>query len=124
MVALAQLFSGTIASAFSGGDAALSSFTHKGFQLYSLSFFFTGVGIFGSAFFTALCNGTVSATLSFLRTLVLPTVTILTLPSIMGLNGVWLTVVVADGIAFFITLGFIFMKRKQYGYLNQFTLKQ
>lgn len=117
MVALAQLFSDFIASSFSGGDAALAAFTNEGFRLYSLSFFFTGVSIFGSAFFTALCNGAVSATLSFLRTLLLPTVIILTLPLIIGINGIWLTVVVADGVAFFITLGVILMKRKQYGYI-------
>lgn len=117
MVTLAQLFSSFIASSFSRGDAALAAFTNEGFRLYSLSFFFTGVGIFGSAFFTALCNGAVSATLSFLRTFLLPTVIILTLPLIIGINGVWLTVVVADGVASFITLGFILMKRKQYGYI-------
>ncbi|WP_026477501.1 MATE family efflux transporter [Alkaliphilus transvaalensis] len=118
MVILAQLFSSFIATSFSSGDTALAAFTNKGFRLYSLSFLFTGFGIFGSAFFTALCNGTVSATLSFLRTLLLPTVIILTLPSIIGINGVWLTVVVADGLAFFIALWFILKKRKQYGYLS------
>lgn len=117
MVLLAQIFSSFIAAAFSGGDTALAIFTNKGFLLYSLSFFFTGFGIFGSAFFTALCNGVVSAILSFLRTLILPTLLILILPIFLGLDGVWLTVVAADCIASVNTFVFLLWKRKQYGYL-------
>ena len=65
--------------------------TRHGFMLYSLSFLFAGGGIFGSAFFTALNNGAVSALISFLRALVFQMAAVLLLPRLMGLDGVWLT---------------------------------
>ena len=41
-------------------------------QIYSLSYLISGFNIFGSAFFTALNNGPVSALISFVRTLLFP----------------------------------------------------
>ena len=57
-------------SRFFVGYAELLELTTLGMKLYSLSFLLCGFNIFGSAFFTALNNGIVSAVISFLRTLV------------------------------------------------------
>ena len=62
-------------------------------------FILSGFNIFGSAFFTALNNGTVSAAISFLRTLLFQVVSILTLPLIIGVDGIWLAVVAAEAMA-------------------------
>ena len=73
--------------------------------------------IFGSAFFTALNNGTVSAAISFLRTLLFQVVSILTLPLIIGVDGIWLAVVAAEAMALVCTGVFVVRGRKRYGYL-------
>ncbi len=83
---------------FVGYDAELLEMTTNGMRLYSLSFLLCGFNIFGSAFFTALNNGLISALISFLRTLVLQTTAILILPSLWGINGIWLAIVAAEGL--------------------------
>ena len=52
-----------------------------------------GFSIYGSAFFTALNNGPVSALISFVRTLVLETSTVMLLPIWFGINGVWSAII-------------------------------
>ena len=72
---------------------------------------------YDAAFFTALNNGTVSAAISFLRTLLFQVVSILTLPLIIGVDGIWLAVVAAEAMALVCTGGFVVRGRKRYGYL-------
>ena len=90
--------------------------TSHGFQLYAISFLITGFNIFGSAFFTALSNGVVSAAISFLRTLVFQVAVALTLPLILGIDGIWLAVAVAELLTLIITIFFLANRRKQYHY--------
>ena len=71
----------------------------------------------GKTAFTALNNGTVSAAISFLRTLLFQVVSILTLPLIIGVDGIWLAVVAAEAMALVCTGGFVVRGRKRYGYL-------
>ena len=80
MLASSELLAGPLAKIFVGYDAGLLALTIHGMKLYSISFILSGFNIFGSAFFTALNNGTVSAAISFLRTLLFQVVSILTLP--------------------------------------------
>lgn len=54
--------------------------TVTAFRFYAVSVLFSGFSIFGSAFFTGLNNGLVSAVISFLRTLVFQVVAVLVLP--------------------------------------------
>ena len=91
--------------------------TTHGMKLYCISFILSGFNIFGSAFFTALNNGAVSAAISFLRTLLFQVVSILTLPLIIGVDGIWLAVVAAEAMALVCTGGFVVRGRKRYGYL-------
>ena len=76
-----------------------------------------GVSIFGSAFFTALNNGLVSALISFLRTLVFECAAVMFLPAIIGVDGIWLSIVVAEIASMFLTGGFLVGLRKHYGYV-------
>jgi len=116
MTALALLLSGPLSSAFVGYDPALYEMTLWGFIIYSLHYVVAGFNIFGSSFFTALNNGAVSAAISFLRTLVLQCSAVLLLPLAFGLDGIWFSVLVAELLAFTVTLLFIIAKRKKYGY--------
>ena len=62
---LAFLLSSPLAVLFMGKEIELTQMTITAFRYYSLSVLFSGFSIFGSAFFTALNNGIVSATISF-----------------------------------------------------------
>ena len=75
-----------------------------------------GMNVWGSSFFTALNNGAVSAAISFLRTFVFQIVIVLILPKLIGITGVWLSIVLAEFLALFVTIGFLIAKRKKYRY--------
>ena len=117
MLASSELLAGPLAKIFVGYDAGLLALTIHGMKLYSISFILSGFNIFGSAFFTALNNGAVSAAISFLRTLLFQIVSILTLPLLIGVDGIWLAVVAAEAMALVCTAGFIVWGRRKYGYM-------
>lgn len=81
---------------FVGYDKELFHMTFRGFIIFSFSFIFSGIPIFASSFFTALNNGLVSALISFLRTVVFQVAAVLLLPLIWGLDGIWISIVVAE----------------------------
>lgn len=116
MLAASQLFAAPLAGTFVGYDAELLKLTVRGFRIFSFSFLFAGVSIFGSSMFTALNNGLISALISFLRTLVFQISAVLLLPLILKVDGIWASVVVAELAAFMITIIFIIAKKKKYGY--------
>lgn len=116
MLLLAELFGTPLARFFVGYDAELLQLTARGFQIFSFSFLFAGLSIFGSAFFTALNDGLTSAFISFLRTLVFQVAAVLLLPLIFGVDGIWFSVVAAELVACAVSLIFIAAKRKKYGY--------
>lgn len=116
MVAAAELLAAPLAQIFVGYDAALMELTVSGFRIFALSFFFMGFAIFGSGFFTALNDGLTSALISFLRTLVFQLAAILILPLIWGIDGVWISIVVAELMAVVLTVLFLILKRKKYHY--------
>lgn len=113
----AEASAGPLSRIFVGYDAALCAMTTRGFRLYALSFLVVGFNIFGSAFFTALNNGAVSAAISFVRTLVFQLLSIWLLPVWWGLDGVWLAVVAAELLALAVTASLFAANRRRYGYL-------
>ena len=113
----AEASAGPLSRIFVGYDATLCAMTTRGFQLYALSFLVVGFNIFGSAFFTALNNGAVSAAISFVRTLVFQLLSIWLLPVWWGLDGVWLAVVAAELLALAVTALLFAANRRRYGYL-------
>ena len=90
--------------------------TLRGFLIYSFSFLFAGFAIFGSGFFTALNDGLTSALISFLRTLVFQIAAVLVFPLIWGLDGIWISIVLAEVMAVIITVIFLIIKQKKYKY--------
>ena len=116
MVITGELLARPFSLIFVGYDENLLALTLRGFTIFSLSFLFSGLAIYGSGFFTALNNGLVSAIISFLRTLVFQIAAVLLLPLIWGIDGVWLSVVVAELAAAALTVAFLAGMRKKYGY--------
>lgn len=117
LTALAELTVGPISRIFVGYDAELLAMTITALRLYSLSFLISGLNILGSAFFTALNNGPVSAAISFLRTLLFQVAAVLILPRLLGLEGIWLAVTAAELMTLVITVFFFLRNRSRYHYI-------
>ncbi|MCB6608081.1 MATE family efflux transporter [[Clostridium] symbiosum] len=116
MVLLSRLGAVPLSKMFVGYDEELFKLTVHGFKIYSVSFLFSGFSAFGSAFFTALNDGLVSAVISFLRTFVFEIGSILILPFVFGVDGIWTAIVVAELAALTVTIIFLVVKRKKYHY--------
>ena len=117
MVVLAQVLGRPLAMAFVGYNPELLEMTVHGFRIFALSYLFCGMGVYGSGFFTALCNGAVSALISFLRLFLFRGGMVILLPLFLKLDGIWLAVVVADALGALIAVLLIWIYRKRYGYL-------
>lgn len=116
MILLAELLANPLAKIFVSYDAALLEMTVNAFKIFSFSFLFAGMAIFGSSFFTALNDGLISALISFLRTLVFQIAAVVILPIIWGLDGIWISIVIAEIMAVAVTVIFLIAKRTKYKY--------
>lgn len=116
MFAASEVLARPLSLIFVSYDETLLALTLRGFMIYSFSFLFSGIAIFGSSFFTALNNGLVSALISFLRTLIFQVAAVLLLPLLWGIDGVWLSIVASELMAAAVTALFLFALRKKYGY--------
>ena len=114
---LAIVLSSPLAKLFVGYDEELYELTRHAFSLFAYSFLLAGFNIFTSSFFTALNNGAVSAAISFMRTLIFQTSSVLILPIFLGVDGIWGAITVAEVFAFILSLIFLFAKREKYHYM-------
>ena len=117
LTALAFVLASPLAKLFVGYDEGLYTLTCHAFRLFAFAFLFAGFNIFASSFFTALGNGLISAAISFLRTLVFQTSSVLLLPVILDVDGIWYAITVAEVCATIISLIFLFAKKEKYHYL-------
>ena len=105
-----------LVSIFARPDHPVYELAAAGNRICTMALFFIGFNIFASGMFTALSNGAVSAVLAFSRSFVFMLITMLVLPCILGVNGIWLATPAAEWMAFCLS-GFLFLKyRKRYGY--------
>lgn len=116
MVVLGEVLARPLSMIFVGYDQGLLELTLRGFLVYSFSFLFAGLAIYGSSFFTALGNGLVSALISFLRTLVFQMAAVLLLPLIWGIDGIWVSIVAAELMAAVVTILFLVGMKGKYHY--------
>lgn len=116
MTVLSLFFADPLAKLFVGYDVDLFNLTKRAFFIFSFSYLFSGMAIFGSSFFTALNNGLISALISFLRTLVFQIAAVFLLPLVLDVDGIWLSVVVAELMAAVFSIIFLITKRKTYHY--------
>ena len=111
------LLSDGIASIFVQDRGETYVMASEGLRIFALSFLFSGFNIFSSSLFTALSDGKTSAIISFGRTCVFIILSLMILPNILGLTGVWLAIPVAEFLAVFVSVYYQWTKRKKYGYL-------
>ncbi|AJP11773.1 TPA: MATE family efflux transporter [Clostridioides difficile] len=116
MFIIGEFLSKPIAFIFVGYDNNLMEMTLRAFMIYSFSFLFSGFGVFGSSFFTALNDGLTSALIAFMRILVFQVVSVLIFPIFWGVNGIWFSIVGAEILATIMTAFFIIKKQKKYHY--------
>lgn len=81
-------------------DGSVFTITWDGLKLFSPVFLFIGWNVFLSGYFTALGNGLISA-LSSLRSPIFVVMFILTLPKLIGVSGIWLTIPLAEVVTIF-----------------------
>ena len=117
MTGAALILAKPLSGIFVSYDPQLLGMTVRGFVIYAISFLLCGFNIFGSSLFTALNNGLISATISFVRTLICQIAAVLLLPLIFGLDGIWWAIVVSEAVALVLTV-FCFVKFKgRYHYM-------
>ena len=116
MLVAAELLARPLALIFVSYSESLMEMTVYGFRIFAFSFLFMGFAIFGSGFFTALNDGLTSAIISFLRTLVFQIAAVLLLPLFWDLDGIWISIVVAEVMAVLTGLFFLGLKQKKFHY--------
>ena len=117
MTLLAEVLAKYLAGIFVSYDKQLLELTTTAIRIYSVSYLISELNIFASSFFTALNNGFVSAAISFLRMFVFQIIMILLLPVIIGINGIWIAVTAAEALALVVSVIFVIINRKKYGYV-------
>lgn len=92
----AQLSGAMVVGIFAHPGSDVYALAYHGFRIFAFNFLFSGFTTFSSALFTALSNGRISAILSFVRTFGLIITSLLILPLLMGIDGVWLAIPIAE----------------------------
>lgn len=105
-----------ITGIFIRNNDSVKKIIDDGWKIFVLTFLVSGFNIYSSSMFTALSNGVISALISFLRTFGFLSACILLLPVLMDINGIWLSVPLAEALTLIVSV-FCFIKfRKRYGY--------
>ena len=105
-----------LVSIFAHPDNPVYSLAVTGNRICTIALFFIGFNIFTSGMFTALSNGIFSAILAFSRSFVFMMITMLVLPVLLGVNGIWLATPVAEFMALALSLGMFIKYKKRYHY--------
>lgn len=117
MYAAGVLLARPLSTIFVSYDPELLEITVHGFYIFAVSFLPVGYAIFLPGFFTALSDGLVSAIISFTRTMIFQVAAVLLLPIAFGIDGIWWSVVVAEGLSVVVGSIFLYAKRNKYHYL-------
>ncbi len=115
-VAVSLLLTKPLVSVFARPDNPVYDLAVTGNRFCTIALLFIGFNIFASGMFTALSNGVVSAVLAFSRSFVFMLITMLVLPLILGVNGVWLATPAAELMALGLSVFMFWRYRGRYGY--------
>ena len=115
-VAASFLLTKPLVSVFARPDSSVYDLAVAGNRICTIALFFIGFNIFASGMFTALSNGVVSAVLAFSRSFVFMLITMLVLPFLLGVNGIWLATPAAELMALVLSAVMFQRYRKKYGY--------
>ncbi len=115
-VAASFLLTKPLVSVFARADNPVYGLAVTGNRICTIALLFIGFNIFASGMFTALSNGVVSAVLAFSRSFVFMLITMLVLPVILGVNGIWLATPAAELMALVLSAFMFFKYKKRYQY--------
>ena len=115
-VAVSFVLTRPLVSIFARPDNPVYDLAVTGNRICTIALFFIGFNIFASGMFTALSNGIVSAVLAFSRSFVFMLITMIVLPALLGVNGIWLATPAAELMALALSAFMFLKKRKRYGY--------
>ena len=105
-----------LVSVFARPDNPVYDLAVTGNRICTAALLFIGFNIFASGMFTALSNGIVSAILAFSRSFVFMLITMIVLPLLLGVNGIWLATPAAELMALVLSFSMFVKFRKRYGY--------
>lgn len=117
LTTIAVLLARPISAIFVSYDAELLDMTARAFAICAVPFLIMWLNMYTSSVFTALNNGAVSAAISFMRSLLLPTLCIVIMPMFWALDGVWYSLIGSEILSVFVSLAFLLGKKNKYHYL-------
>lgn len=115
---LALIFSPFVVEIFTPRESDTYEIAKTGNLLFSVNYIFAGLNIFASSMFTAFSDGKTSAVISFVRTFVLIVINILLLPNLIGVNGIWLAVPIAEFMCAFLSIYYFYKKKGEFAFLS------
>ena len=118
LVTAAASYAATVplVSVFARPDNPVYALAFTGNRICTIALLFIGFNIFASGMFTALSNGVVSAVLAFSRSFVFMLITMLVLPAVFGVTGIWLATPAAELMALALSAALFGKYRKRYQY--------
>ena len=113
-----ELFTPFMVWIFAARSSEVYRIATTGIRIYSIAYLCYGTNVFASAFFTALSNGAISATISVLRTLAFLLSGVLVLSMLFGAMGVWMAGPFAEIATILFSVYFFRRNGARYGYLK------
>jgi putative MATE family efflux protein len=104
-----NIFTKEIISFFNNSDQNLIEITTRGMKIYFSAFIFIGINMVNISFFQAINHAKISNTMSIIKSFILVLVNLYILPRLFGVDGLWVTIPVAEVITLFI--GVFIVKR-------------
>ena len=105
-----------IALLFAENSAPVTEMAVRGTYIFAAAFLLMGFNLFASGFFTALNDGKTSAILSLFRTLISLILPLLILPRLWGVDGVWISMPVAEVLSILLSVFCFRRMRNKYHY--------
>lgn len=111
---VSYLLGGAVVGFFAKNNATVAAIALHGFRIVATSFAMMAFNVFASGWFTALNDGKTSAILSFCRTIIFMVVPVLVLPSIFGMDGVWMSITVGETLSLIMSVFYFFRFRERW----------
>ena len=111
---LLHLFAVPLVQLFSKDDVALTDLTAHALLIFFTMLPIIGFQVVGSSYFQAVGKPVQSTILSLSRQVLFFIPLLIFLPTVFGLEGVWLTAPIADGLAILVTGTFLFFELRKY----------
>lgn len=103
IVSVSLIFNRQIIEFYLSSDTSSYHLAVSGFFIYAWSFVVMGLNFFYSMMFTGISDAKNSILIALLRSFVFLIITILVLPKLFGINGVWLAVPVSETLTFIVS---------------------